>query len=169
VQRVITTPVTTGPVPVNNPNLLPVSEDGSVDSSLNTQDSECEGGIWDNYDDDNVSNAPEGAQLIPHDIDDINGTPIIGSPVGSPVGRQNDRDNIPTNIVPAPIQAPEGANRRYHGKAKQYPPAVWQRGADGKLERIAIYPPMAQQMSKKRMRLNYKQYLASLGDLAMWP
>ena len=90
VQRVITTPVTTGPVPDNDTNLLPISEDGSVDSSLNTRDSESEGGIWDNYDDDNVSNAPEGAQLIPHDIDDINGTPIIGSPVGSPVGRRND-------------------------------------------------------------------------------
>jgi hypothetical protein len=44
VQRVVTTPVTTGPVPVHDPNLLPVSEDGSVDSSLNTQDSESEGG-----------------------------------------------------------------------------------------------------------------------------
>ena len=115
VQRVITTPVTTGPVPVNNPNLLPVSEDGSVDSSLNTQDSECEGGIWDNYDDDIVSIAPEGAQLIPHDIDDINRAPIIGSPVCSPVGCRYDRNNLPTNIVPAPIQAPEGATRRHCG------------------------------------------------------
>ncbi len=61
VQWVITTPVTTGPVPDNDPNLLPISEDGSVDSSLNTRDSESEGGIWDNYDDDNVSIAPEGA------------------------------------------------------------------------------------------------------------
>ncbi len=111
VQRVITTPVTTGPVPINDPNSLPISEDGSVDSSLNTRDSESERGIWDNYNNDNVSNAPEGAQLIPHDIDDNNGTPIIGSPVSSPVGRQNDRDNLPTNIVPAPIRAPEGANR----------------------------------------------------------
>jgi hypothetical protein len=105
VKRVIATPVTTGPVPKNNPNLLPISEDGSVDSSLNTQDSESEGGIRDNYDDDNVSNAPEGAQLIPHDNDDNAGTPIIGSPVGSPVGRRNDQDNLPINIVPAPIQA----------------------------------------------------------------
>ena len=46
VQRVITTPVTTGAVPVNDSNLLPISEDGSVDSSLNTRDSESEGGIW---------------------------------------------------------------------------------------------------------------------------
>jgi hypothetical protein len=61
VQWLITTPVTTGLVPVNDPNLLPISEDGSVDSSLYTRDSESEGGIWDNYDDDNVSNAPEGA------------------------------------------------------------------------------------------------------------
>ncbi len=59
--------------------MIPISDDGSVDSSLYTQDSESEGGIWDNHDDDNVSNAPEGAQLIPPDDDDNNGTPMIGS------------------------------------------------------------------------------------------
>ncbi len=80
----------TGAVPENDPNLLPISEDGSVDSSLYTQDSEFEGGIWDNHNNDDVSNAPEGAQLIPPDIDDNNGTPIISSPVGSPVGCRND-------------------------------------------------------------------------------
>jgi hypothetical protein len=97
VQRVITTPVNTGPVPDNDPNLLPISEDGSVDSSLYTRDSESEGGTWDNHDDDNVSNAPEGAQLIPPDVDDNNDnnrTPIIGSPVGSPIGRRNDQDKL---------------------------------------------------------------------------
>ncbi len=118
---------------------------------------------------------------------------MIGSPVGSPVGRRNDLDNLPSNIVPASIQAPEGANCRHRGKAKQYPPAVWWRGADGKLERIAMsvvrreyktlnrkifaltlghhdIPPMAQRMSKKWKRLNYKQYLASFrlsSDMAL--
>ena len=32
------------------------------------------------------------------------------------------------HITPAP---PEGAHRRTCGKAKEYPPAVWRRGADG--------------------------------------
>ncbi len=93
--------------------MLPISDDGSIDidSSLYTRDSESEGGIWGYHDDDNVSIAPEGAQLIPPDVDDNNGTPMIGSPVGCPVGRRNDGDNLPPNIVPAPIQAPEGATR----------------------------------------------------------
>jgi hypothetical protein len=66
-------------------------------------------------------------------------------------------------------------------KQKQYPPAMWRRGADGKLERIVMsivqekykkfnrymfaltfghhdIPPMVQQMPKKRQRLNYKHY-----------
>jgi hypothetical protein len=42
------------------------------------------------------------------------------------------------NIVPAPSIAPEGATRRQRKKAIQYPPAMWRRGADGKLERSAI-------------------------------
>ena len=102
-----------GPVTDNGPDMLPISDDGSIDidSSLYTRDSESEGGIWDYHDDDNVSIAPEGAQLIPPDVDDNNGTPMIGSPVGCPVGRRNDGDNLPPNIVPAPIQAPEGATR----------------------------------------------------------
>ncbi len=83
--------------------MLPISDDGSIDidSSLYTRDSESEGGIWGYHNDDNVSIPPEGAQLIPPDVDVNNGTPMIGSPVGSPVGRQNDRDNLPPNIVPA--------------------------------------------------------------------
>ncbi len=175
-----------GPVTDNGPDMLPISDDGGIDidSSLYTRDSESERGIRDYHDDDNVSITPERAQLIPPDVDENNGTPMIGSQVGSPVGRKNDGDNLPPNIVPAPIQAPEGATRRHCGKAKQYPPAVWRRGADGKLKQIAMsgvpreyktlncdifaltmghhnIPPMAQQMSQKRQRLNYKQYLAS--------
>jgi hypothetical protein len=175
-----------GPVTDNGPDMLTISDDGSIDidSSLYTWDSESEGGIWGYHDDDNVSIAPDGAQLIPPDVDENNGTPMIGSPVGSPVDCRNDGDNLPLNVVPAPIQAPEGANRRHCSKAKQYPPAEWWGGADGKLKRIAMsdvpreyktlnrdifaltighhnIPSMAQQMSQKRQRLNYKQYLAS--------
>jgi hypothetical protein len=99
----------------------------------------------------------------------------------------------PHNIVPTPTKAPEGATRRQLGKAKQYPTAVWWHGADGKLERIAMsiirkeykkltcdifaltfghqnVPPMAQQMSKNRQRLNYKQCSMSFrrfGDMAL--
>jgi hypothetical protein len=36
VQRVIATPVNTGPVPDNGPDMLPISDNGSVDSSLYT-------------------------------------------------------------------------------------------------------------------------------------
>jgi hypothetical protein len=78
--------------------------------------------------------------------------------------------NVRQHALP-PI-APEGATYQRREKAKQYPPAVWQRGADGKLERIVMsivqkeykkfnrdmfaltfghhdIPPMAQQMSQK--------------------
>ncbi len=100
-----------GPVIDNVPDMLPISDDGSIDidSSLYTRDSESDGGIWGYHGNDYVSIAPEGAQLIPTDVDENNGTPMIGSQVGSPVGRRNDGDNLPPNIVPAPIQAPEGA------------------------------------------------------------
>ena len=139
---------------------------------------ESEGGFWDNQYNDDVSIAPEGAQLIPPD--DVDREPLVGSPVGRNIGLEREAVRPVSNLVPAPIQAPEGAYQRRRGKAKQYPPAVWRRGADGKLERIAMnivrkeykkfnrdmfaltfghhdIPPMAQQMSKKRQRLNYKQ------------
>ena len=64
IKWIISTPVNTGPVPDNGPDMLPISDDGSVDSSLYSRDSESEGGIWDNQDNDNVSIAPEGAQLF---------------------------------------------------------------------------------------------------------
>jgi hypothetical protein len=70
---------------------------------------------------------------------------------------------------------------------------VWRRGADGNMERVSLslickgykklnremfaltfgqqdIPPMAQKMSKKRQRLNYKQYCCSIkrsGDMAL--
>jgi hypothetical protein len=115
--------------------MLPVSDDSSIDSSLYIQDSESEGGIWDNQYNDDVSIAPEGVQLIPPD-DDGDRAPLVGSLVGRNIGPE--REGPAPNIVLAPIIAPEGATHRGHEKAKQYPPAMWQRGADGKLERIAM-------------------------------
>ncbi len=43
-------------------------------------------------------------------------------------------------VQPTPniTQAPEGAHRSTRGKAKEYPPAVWRRGADGKMERVSL-------------------------------
>ncbi len=96
----------------------------------------------------------------------------------------------PTPII---IQAPEGAPSRTRGKAKEYPPVVWRRGADGKLEHESLsvirqeykklnrdmfaltfgqqeIPPMVQKMSKKQQCLNYKQYHCSIrrsGDMAL--
>jgi hypothetical protein len=118
--------------------LLPISDDDSVDSSLYSQDSESEVGIWDNQYNDDVSIAPEGAQLIPPN-DDGNRAPLVGSPVGRNIGPEREAAQPVPNIVPAPIQAPEGATHRRCEKAKQYPPAMmWRRGADGKLERIEM-------------------------------
>ncbi len=45
-----------------DPILLPISDDDSVYSSLYSQDSESEGGIWDNQHNDDVSIAPDGVQ-----------------------------------------------------------------------------------------------------------
>ena len=101
---------------------------------------------------------------------------MVGSPLGCNIGPERETARpVPNRVpVPVPIQAPEGAYQRRRGKAKQNPPAVWRRGADGKLERIAMnivrkeykkfnrdmfaltfghhepdIPPMAQRMSKK--------------------
>ncbi len=90
VKWIIPTPVNTGKDADDNSDMLPISDDGSVDSSLYSQDSESEGGIWENQDNDNVSIAPEGAYLIPADDDDGNRTPLVGSPVGIPVGRGHE-------------------------------------------------------------------------------
>jgi hypothetical protein len=135
VQQAVPPPVTTVNDADVNPDMLPISDDESVDSSLYSQDSESEGGIWDIQYNDDVSIAPEGAQLIPPD-DDGNRAPLVGSPVGSNIGLECEAARPAPNIVLAWIQAPEGATRQRRGK--QYPPAVWQRGADGKMERITM-------------------------------
>ncbi len=154
------------------PGVAPISDNGSVDSSLFSRDSESEGDIWgnNNYDDD-ASNAHEGANLVPPNF----------------IGNEG--------VQPTPniTQAPEGAHQRTCGKAKEYPPAVWRRGADGKMEHVSLsvirqeykklncdmfaltfglqeIPPMAQKMSKKQQRLNYKQNHCSIkrsGDMAL--
>ena len=46
----------------DDPILLPISDDDSVDSSLYSRDSESEGGFCDNQYNDDVSIAPEGAR-----------------------------------------------------------------------------------------------------------
>jgi hypothetical protein len=98
VQQAVPTPVTTVKNANDNPDMLPFSDDDSVDSSLYSQDSESEGGIWDNQYNDDVSIAPEGEKLIPPDNDG--------------------------NKAPAPIQAPEEATCQRCRKAEQYPPAI---------------------------------------------
>ena len=88
-----------------DPGVAPISDNGSVDSLLFSCASESEGDIWgNNNSDDDASNAHEGANLVPPDIDGNEG--VQPTP----------------NITPAP----EGAHRRTRGKVKEYPPAVWQ-------------------------------------------
>ena len=178
-KKVAITPVATGDDDHDMPDMIPVSDDDvSIDSSQQSDDSESEGGIWDNNANDDVGFAPEGANrnLI-----------LPDSPVGSPVGQRNEGANGAPNVVPAP------ATRKTRGQARKYPEAVWRRGTDGKLERVSLneirselkklnrdmfaltfgpheIPPMAQKMSKKRQRLNYKQHRRSLrlsGDMAL--
>jgi hypothetical protein len=102
VKKPITPPVATdvddgGEVP----GVAPISDDGSVDSSLLSHASESEGDIWGNNNYDDASIAHEGANLVPPDFDANEG------------------------VQPTPniTQAPEGAHRRTRGKAKEYPPA----------------------------------------------
>jgi hypothetical protein len=64
-------------------------------------------------------------------IVDGNRTLLVGSPAGRPVGRGHEGTLPPHNIVPTPTKAPAGATSRQCGKAKQYPTAIWRRGADG--------------------------------------
>ncbi len=99
------------------PGDAPISDDGSVDSSLFSRALESEGDIWgnNNYDDD-AFNAHEGANLVPPDFNGY------------------ERVQPTPNIT----QAPEGAHWRTRGKAKEHPPAVWRRGADGKMERVSL-------------------------------
>jgi hypothetical protein len=97
-------------------------------------DSESEGGVWDNTNNDDVSFVSEGGyqKNIP-----LNNKGSRAPVVGSPINHCNEGANpLPINL-PDPNPAPEGA-RCQHGKAKQYPPAIWQCSADGKFKRIAL-------------------------------
>ncbi len=112
------------------PDATQISDASSVDSLLFSCDSESDGGFWDNTNNNDVSFAPEGGNqnvILP------NNKGFRAPVVGSPVNCGNEGVNPLPNNVPDRIPALEGA-RRKHGKAKQYPPAVWQRGADDKLE-----------------------------------
>jgi hypothetical protein len=110
VQEVITkTPVATGDVD-NCPNMLPISDDGSLDSSLSRRDSESEGDIWDGHNNDFAPKAPEGAaperaQLIPIDF----GNNISPLAISSPRRRPYDAGPHPPVIIEPQILAPEGA------------------------------------------------------------
>jgi hypothetical protein len=110
VQQIVPPPVTTDKDADDNPSMLPVSDDDSIDCSLYSQDSESEGGIWDNQYNDDISIAPEGAQLIPPD-DDGNRAPLVGLPVDCNIGPECKAARPAPNVVPAPIIAPEGATR----------------------------------------------------------
>ncbi len=107
VQQAVPTPVTTVNNADDDPDMLPISDENSVDSSLYSQDSDSEGGIWDNQ---YNSIAPEGAQLIPPD-DDGNRAPLVDSLVGCNIVPECEATRSASNIVLAPIQAPEGATR----------------------------------------------------------
>ncbi len=64
----------------NVPGVVPISDNGSVDSLLFSRASESEGDIWGNNYDNDASNAHEGANLVPPNFNGIEGvqpTPII--------------------------------------------------------------------------------------------
>jgi len=99
------------------PGDAPISDDGSVDSSLFSHASESEGDIWGNTNYDNDAfNAHEGANLVP----------------------PNFNGNEGVQPTPNITQAPEGAHRKIRGKAKDYPPAVWRSGAHGNMECVSL-------------------------------
>jgi hypothetical protein len=137
VQQAAPTPVTTDKDADDKPDMLPISDDYSADFSLYSQDSESEESIWDNQYNDDISIAPEGAQLTLPD-DDGNRAPPVGLPIGRNICPEREAACPTPDIFLAPILAPEGATCQRCGKAKQYLPAVWQRGADCKMERIAM-------------------------------
>jgi hypothetical protein len=96
VKKSITPPVATDVDDVGDvPGVAPISDDGSVDSSLFSHASESEGDIWGNNNYDDASIAHEGANLVPPDFDG------------------NEGVQLTPNITPAP----EGAHRRTRGNA----------------------------------------------------
>jgi hypothetical protein len=110
-KKVTIAPVAMGDDDQDMPDMIPVSDDNiSIDSLQQSNDSESEGGIWDNNANDDVGFDPEGANrnlILPDSL------------VRSPVGQQNEGANRAPDIVPDPALAPEGATRRTHGKARK--------------------------------------------------
>ena len=83
-----------------------ISNDSSVDSLLFSCDSESEGGIWDNTNDDDVSFAPE--ESIQHVIP-LYDLGIRAPVVGLPVDHGNEGVNQPPHNIPKSNPTPEGA------------------------------------------------------------
>ncbi len=105
-KKVIPTPVATDNLDDDNaPDVTQISDDISVDSLLFSRDSESEGGIWDNTNNDDVSFAPDGGNqnVIPPNNEGIK-APVVGSPV-NPV---NEEVYPLPNNVPDPNPAPAG-------------------------------------------------------------
>jgi len=114
IQKIIPKPIAMDLDDVGDvPGVAPIS----ANSLLLSHVLESEGDIWgnNNYNDD-ASIAHERANLV---------TP-------------NFNGNEGVQPTPNITQAPERAHRRTRGKAKEYPPAVWRRGADRKLKRISL-------------------------------
>ena len=182
-ERMGPTPVL--PIPVEDivPEGAPVSDDDSDVSSVYSVHSEPEGEFRDDFDDDGFIHVPEPPPA-PNILNEGAGPNVV------PEG--DDSMQAPEG---APIPPAPNLGRRTRGPARQYPPAKWIRGDDGKLERVNFcelkrlkalgrlnrdmfaltlgtkqIPPGAHTMSKKKRRLKYKQYRRSLqsnGDRAL--
>ena len=115
VKKSITPPVATDVDDVGNvPGVAPISDNGSVDSSLLSHASESEGDIWGNNNYDDASNAHEGANLVPPDVDGNEGVqPTIGIYRIQEMMRQRHYEDPDgrTTILPAIIQ-PKNASAR---------------------------------------------------------
>jgi len=88
IQKIIPKPIATDLDDVGDgPGVAPISDDGSVDSSLLSHASESEGYIWgnNNYDDD-ASNAHEGANLVPPDFNGNEGVQLTPNITPAPEG-----------------------------------------------------------------------------------
>ncbi len=69
VKKVISTPAATDDLEDDDaPNVTQISDDSSVDSLLFSGDSESEGGIWDNTNNDDVPFTPEEIKMLFHPI-----------------------------------------------------------------------------------------------------
>ena len=105
------------------------------------------------------------------------------SPLPSPAPNIDPEVVTPTNTSPIVYTAQEGADTlRQHQPCQRnkWPEAIWECYRNNKLKLVQLnkfnwgfyalifgphnMPPMAQKMSKKQMRLNYKKYYQRLQD-----